>query len=62
MATIHENTELRDALAQLMDRKRDPELMRKAAERMDREREELRQRIGEVNVAVVLIREARDET
>jgi len=35
--------------------------MRIAAERMDREREELRQRIGEVNIAVGLVREVRDE-
>lgn len=40
---------------------RDPEVMRKAAERMDRMREELRQQHGEMNVAVALIREVRDE-
>jgi hypothetical protein len=40
---------------------RDPELMRKAGERMDRMSEELRQRVGELNVAVDLIREGRDE-
>jgi hypothetical protein len=34
--------------------------MRKAAEEMDRDREEIRQRIGETNIAVELIREARD--
>ncbi len=41
--------------------RRDPEIIRRAAERMDRMREELRQRIGEVNVAVELIRQGRDE-
>lgn len=39
---------------------RDPELMRRACERMDRMREELRKRIGTVEIAVDLIREARD--
>jgi hypothetical protein len=40
---------------------RDPEVMRKAAESMDRTREEIRSIHGEVNVAVDLIREVRDE-
>jgi len=40
---------------------RDPEVMRRAAERMDRMREEMRQRVGEVELAVQLIREGRDE-
>ena len=35
--------------------------MRKACERMDRMREELRRLHGEMNVAVDLIREGRDE-
>ena len=39
---------------------RDREAMRQATERMDRMREELRQTRGEMNVAVDLIREARD--
>jgi hypothetical protein len=41
---------------------RDPEVMRRACERMDRMREELRRRTGEVDVAVDLIREGRDES
>jgi hypothetical protein len=41
--------------------RRDPEVMHRAAERMDRMREELRQRIGEIEAAVELIREVRDE-
>lgn len=40
---------------------RDPEEMRKAGEEMDRMREELRQRIGIVDVAVELIRDARSQ-
>jgi hypothetical protein len=39
---------------------RDPEAMRQAAERMDRMREEMRQRIGDVDLAVPLIRSVRD--
>ncbi len=35
--------------------------MRHAAERMDRMREEMRQRVGNVDLAVPLIRETRDE-
>ncbi len=41
---------------------RDPEIMRQAAERMDRMCEELRRRVGVLDVAVELIREARDES
>jgi hypothetical protein len=40
---------------------RDPKLMREAAERMDRERQELRKRVGTVDLAVPLIREVRGE-
>lgn len=40
---------------------RDPETMRKAREEMNRMREELRKRIGTVEVAVDLIREARNQ-
>lgn len=39
----------------------DPEARRTARERMDRMREEFRQRHGEVNLAVELIREARED-
>jgi hypothetical protein len=39
----------------------DPEARKKARERMDRMREEFRRRHGEVNLAVELIREARDD-
>lgn len=40
---------------------RDPEEMREGAKNMDRMREELRQRIGIVNIAVELIRDARSQ-
>lgn len=40
---------------------RDPEAMRKASDEMDRMREELRKRIGTVNVAVDFIRDARNQ-
>ena len=40
---------------------RDPEIMRRACERMDRMREETRKKQGVLNVAVSLIREIRDE-
>jgi hypothetical protein len=39
----------------------DPEARRIARERMDRMREEFRRKHGEVNLAVELIREARDD-
>ena len=39
----------------------DPETRRSARERMDRMREEFRLRNGEVNLAVELVREARDD-
>jgi hypothetical protein len=40
----------------------DPEARRIARERMDRMREEFRGRHGELNLAVELIREAREDT
>ena len=53
--------ELQAAIDRVLKGIRDPEAMRRAAERMDRMREELGQQIGEVELAVELIREARDE-
>jgi hypothetical protein len=53
--------ELQDAADKAARGVRDLDAMRQAAERMDRMREALRQRSGEVNVAVDLIREVRDE-
>ena len=54
-------SELEAAVADLMSGRRDPEAMRQAAERMDRMREAMRERVGEVRLAVDLIRETRDE-
>jgi len=52
--------ELQEAIDRLIRGERDPEAMRKACERMDQMREELRARIGTVEMAVDLIRDARD--
>jgi hypothetical protein len=53
--------ELQERLEKAARGERDPEEMRRASEQMDRMREETRKRIGTVQVAVDLIREARDE-
>jgi len=53
--------ELHEILAGASTGVRDPETMRKAREEMNRMREELRQRIGTVEIAVDIIREARDQ-
>ena len=65
MATEISNTEeaehqLEDIIANLGKRPRDLEAMRKAAERMDRMREETFKRVGLLDVAVPFIRELRD--
>jgi hypothetical protein len=51
--------QLAEAIANL-GKPRDPEAMRKAAERMDRMREETFKRVGLLDVAVPFIRELRD--
>jgi hypothetical protein len=51
---------LQAAVDRLVRGIRDPEAMNRAAERMDRMREEMRSRAGEIEVAVDLIREARE--
>jgi hypothetical protein len=48
---------LQGAIDRVLKGARDPETMRRAAERMDRQREAM----PETNVAVALVREARDE-
>jgi hypothetical protein len=58
---INVDPELQAAVDRALAGLRDPEAMRQAAERMDRMREEMRQRVGNVNLAVRLIRETRDE-
>ncbi len=54
-------TELHDTVARMQKGVRDFEAMRLACIEMDREREELLKQVGELNIAVDLIREARDE-
>jgi hypothetical protein len=53
--------ELDEAIARVMTGKRDPEVMRKAVEQLSRSREETRKKIGTVDVAVELVRDARDQ-
>jgi len=53
-------TELQDAAEKLARGIRDPEAAKKAAERMDRMREENRKLFGVENVGVDLIRQTRD--
>lgn len=52
--------QLKDLIAKLMRGERDPEAAKKARERMDRMREETRQRVGTLDVAVDLVRELRE--
>jgi hypothetical protein len=67
MATAEQPTvisvdpELQAAIDRVLNGVRDPEFMRHAAERMDRMREEMRQRVGNLDLAVPLIRETRNE-
>lgn len=58
--TPAEIAEMEAVIADLMRGVRDPEKMRRAAERMDRMREEIRQRIGIVDFGVPTIRALRD--
>jgi hypothetical protein len=53
--------EVQAAIDRVMRNARDPDYMRHAAERMDTMREEMRKRVGDVDMAVPLIRETRDE-
>lgn len=53
--------EFREALDDLAKGVRRPEKMRAACQRMDRLREENRKLFGEQNMAVPIIRHARDE-
>ena len=53
--------EMRQATEIAMSNVRDPEVMRQAAERMDRLREQIYKREGLLNIAVPYLREARDE-
>jgi hypothetical protein len=49
------------AVDRVLKRVRDPDAMRQAAERMDRMREEMRRQVGNVDLAVSLVRETRNE-
>ena len=60
-AVINVDPEVQAAIDRALEGVRDPESMRQAAERMDRMRKEMRARVGNVNLAVPLIRETRDE-
>ncbi len=60
-AVINVDPKVQAAVDRALQGVRDPESMRQAAERMDRMREEMRARVGTVNLAVPLIRETRDE-
>lgn len=53
--------ELERAVARLLGGIRDADAMQKACERMDAMREELRERVGTIEVAVDLIRDARNQ-
>ncbi len=55
-------TELQEAVDRIVKSIRDPVAMKKTCERMDRMRQEIEQRVGEVEVAGDLIRESRDES
>jgi len=55
------DAELQEAIRRAMSGVRDPEEMRKACERMDRMREEVRRREGVLDIAVPAIRELRGE-
>ena len=55
------DAELHEAIRRAMSGARDPEEMRKACERMDRMREEVRKREGVLDIGVPAIRELRGE-
>jgi hypothetical protein len=53
--------QLRQTLDDLVKGIRRPDKMKAACQRMDRMREENRKGLGEQNIAVALVREARDQ-
>ena len=68
MATAEDNVippevmaELEEAVRRALSGVRDPEVMRRACERMDRMSEEIRQKHGVLDIGVPAIRELRDE-
>jgi hypothetical protein len=69
MQTLKSDTIDPDRMSEMQDRAdraargvRDPDAMRQARLRMDRMREEFRSRHGEVDLAVDLIREVRNDS
>src|SRR5712692_8897604 len=52
--------EVRNSIQTALSNVRDPEVMRQAAERMDRAREEMYKRTGLIDVVVPILREIRD--
>ena len=65
MSTAIPTTELIHSIQDRLEKAgrgvRDPKAMRRALDRLNRTREELRVRIGTVDVAVDLVRDARDQ-
>lgn len=61
LTTSNDRRELQEAIDRLIQGNRDPAAERKACADMDRMREETRKRIGTVEVAVELIRDARNQ-
>ena len=53
--------EMTDAIDHAVKGIRDPGTMSRTADRMDRMREEMRQRTGDVEIAVAILRESRDD-
>ena len=58
--SMETTTEIHEAIERAKKGVRDPDEMRKACEGMDRIREDVKQRVGVVEVAVDLVREARE--
>jgi hypothetical protein len=61
VVVINVDPEVQAAIDRVLGGIRDPDSMRQAAERMDRMRQEMRARVGNVNLAVPLVRETRNE-
>ena len=61
MEPVTVTTELQEAAENASRRVRDPAAMRRACEEMDRIRNDVKRRVGSVEVAVDLVREAREE-
>lgn len=59
-ASIITDPDVQESIDRVLKGIRDLDAMRKAAERMDAMREEMRARVGNVDLAVPLIRETRE--